>query len=113
MLYPSADFDQELMDEMDSGVPISELINQINSESENQKLKAKKELESHVMDPKYWQQHDISPEEDLSYEIQYYKLQISEIDKYKAIRIKYVKKEISKEEFIKETKIYKVNKLLG
>lgn len=102
------DFDQKLINEVDSGVPANELIPQIEEEAAKEKLKSKKHLESHVMDMKRWDKFNISPEDDLKYEITFYKEQITIISQYEETRKKFVKKEISKQEFLKQIRDYKV-----
>lgn len=107
IIYPNLDFDNKLVTMVDSGVPEDKLIPMIEEKSLNENLSAKKHLEGHLMDKKHWYEYNISPENDLNYEIILYNEQIEAISKLKELREKYAKREISKEEFQEKIRIYK------
>ncbi|MGC9517543.1 MAG: hypothetical protein ACP5C3_07600 [Methanomicrobiales archaeon] len=106
-LYPSMDFDQQLIDSVENGVPKTELISQIEEECDLQKLEVKKSLMAHVIDQKYWNQSNISPEHDLEYYCEICDKQLETIEEYKRARIDFVNGTITKEEFISKSSVLK------
>ncbi|MDI9623380.1 MAG: hypothetical protein QFX38_00600 [Methanothermobacter sp.] len=107
----NSDFDQKLINDVESGVPTDELIARIEDETEKERLEAERRLESHLWDMKYWGQSSLPPEEELKYEIEIYNGQMRSISECDRIRKQFVKGEISKEEFlakIKDLEIYEI-----
>ncbi len=107
IFFYNSDFDQELIQSSESGVPCEKLINQIDKESLNQKLTAENHLQSHFADIKYWNNPN-DPEKELTPEIDYYQQQIKAINNCTELRKKYVRKEISKKEFLAQIQQYKI-----
>jgi hypothetical protein len=107
LFFYNSDFDQELIDSSEAGVPCDKLIIRIEQESDNQELMAKKHLEGHITDIKYWYSTN-NPENDLHDEIDFYEQQEKAINNCTELRKKYVRKEITKEEFLAQIKDYKI-----
>lgn len=102
--YGTSDFDQKLINEVEMNTSSQDLIPLIKKETFIEKTNAKRHLESHVMDMKYWSKTNIDPQDDLEYYTQIYEQQIAAISEYEKIRIQYVKKEINKEQFLLKIK---------
>ncbi len=102
--YVNSDFDQKLINEVEMNTSSQDLIPLIKKETSIEESHAKKHLESHIMDMKYWSKTDIDPQDDLEYYTQIYEQQKEAISEYEKIRIQYVKKEISKEQFLLKIK---------
>lgn len=103
MFFLNADFDQQLIEQVEMGnYSETSLFTEIEKETAYKKALAKKELDSHIMDMKYWDQTNTKPENDLEYVTQTYHAHIETILKCEEVRKKFVKKEISKEQFIEE-----------
>jgi len=107
IIFYNSDFDQELIQSSEAGVPCEKLINQIDKESLNQKSIAENHLEGHFEDIKYWNDTN-DPEEELKDELFFYQQQIKAINNCTELRKKYVRKEISKEEFLAQIQQYKI-----
>lgn len=100
ILLKPPDFDAQLILQVDRGVPESELIPQIEKESFRMDLKAKKYLYTTIMDRKYWGNGDLAdPVEHMSH-VDNYESQTRIIKEYKNLRTKFVRGEITKEEFL-------------
>lgn len=95
-----SDFDVQLIEQVDDGVPANELMLQIDKETENLKYKVRKRFESNVMDKKYWGNGNLASTNDYQYYSQNYQNEIKMINEYDNVRKKFAKKEISKDEFI-------------
>lgn len=95
-----SDFDVQLIEQVDDGVPANELMLQIEKETENLKYKVRKRFESNVMDKKYWGNGNLASTNDYQYYSQNYQNEIKMINEYDNVRKKFAKKEISKDEFI-------------
>lgn len=107
----NSDFDQKLINDFESGVPVNELIARIENETEKERLEAKKCLESHLWDMKYWRQSNLPPEEELKYEIEIYNGQMRSISECDKLRKQFVKREISKEDFLSKIKDLEISKI--
>jgi len=107
IFFYNSDFDQELIDSSEAGVPCDKLISKIEQESKNQELEAKSHLEGHFADIRYWNASN-DPEKDLTTDIDFYEQQIKAIKNCEELRKKYIRKEISKEEFLAQIKDYKI-----
>ena len=101
----SGDFDQRLIEQVDSGVPADELIPQIDRETKEMNIKAEKRL-SNVINKK------LDKNDAMSYQ-SFYEAEIKIISQYANIRKKFARREINKEEFLKEieTPKYAMNQL--
>jgi hypothetical protein len=106
----NSDFDQKLIEGVESGVSADELITRIEKETERERLEAEKRLESHLWDMKYWRQSNLPPEEELKYDIEIYNAQMRFISEYDKVRKQFVKGEISKEEFLAKIKYLEISK---
>lgn len=95
-----SDFDVQLIEQVDDGVPANELMLQIDKETENLKYKVRKRFESNVLDKKYWGNGNLASTNDYQYYSQNYQNEIKMINEYDNVRKKFAKKEISKDEFI-------------
>ncbi|MGB7968365.1 MAG: hypothetical protein WCF28_02190 [Methanobacterium sp.] len=109
IIYINSDFDQKLINEVGSGVPISVMYNQIDNVTQNQQLIAKGNLDSHVMDPNDWEKKTLATNDDYDYYIQIYNVEMEYISNYNHIRKEYVTGKLSKEEFLEESNSIKEN----
>jgi hypothetical protein len=107
IFYSHSDFDQQLISQVDEGVPAEKLIPQIDKETTELKLKAKKRLESIVMDKKFWGNGTFTPQSDYVDYTENYQKEMELINKYDTTRKAYAKREISKEEFLENITIFK------
>lgn len=102
IIYLNSDFDQQLIQEVDRGVPAEKLFPQIEKETANLRLRAKNRFESYVMDRKDWGSGNLASESDYnSYKLSYEKA-LEYISEYDKVRKQFVKREISKEQFLLE-----------
>lgn len=99
IIYNNSDFDSLLIKQVDKGVSAEELIPQIDNETEKLKLKAKKRLESYVFDKKYWGNGELASPDDYQRFTQSYENDMKMITEYENARKKFVKREITKEQF--------------
>lgn len=107
IFYSHSDFDQQLISQVDEGVPAEKLIPQIDKETTELKLKAKKRLESIVMDKKFWGNGTFTPQSDYLDYTENYQKEMELINNYDTTRKAYAKREISKEEFLENITIFK------
>lgn len=107
LMWQNSDFDQSLINSVESGVAPEKLIPAINSEREKQEVRVKKNLQSHVLDPDYWSQPNVASEKDFNYYKNRYEEQMQSIVEYQDLRIKFVYGNVSKQEFLEQAKIYK------
>lgn len=105
--YFNTDFDSNLIEKLESGVPAENLIPQIEEQSKKQEATVKSHLEAHVMDMKYWSGVNSDPQNDLEYHMNLYHKQIEVITDYKNHRIQFVKGEIGKKEFLDKSRYLK------
>ena len=103
----NSDFDNQLINSVEAGVPAEKLIPGIEAEREKEISNAKKDLESHIMDPNYWSKPGAASIEDFNYEKNNNKIDLNSINKLEYLRKKYVHRKISKYEFLNQGKIYK------
>jgi len=104
IIYDHSDFDGQLIQQVDNGVPAEKLIPQINEETAKLQTSAKRRLESFIMDKKNWGNGDLVSPKEFSYNIQYYESEMKVISEYDGIRKKFAKREITKEQFLQEIK---------
>jgi len=107
ILYSDSDFDAQLIDQVDKGVPAEELIVQIDEETLIMQRNAKKRLESVVMDKKYWGNGDLASPTDYQYFTTFYITEMNVISNYDGVRKKFARREITKEQFLQEIKVFK------
>lgn len=91
----NSDFDKQLINQVDNGVPADKLIPQIDQETNKMKLNAQKRLESQTL-PK-----NISKNDSESY-IHSYKDELRMISIYDDARKKLARREITKEQFLND-----------
>ena len=105
IIYNHSDFDQQLVEQVDSGVPASVLIIQINNETEKMQINAKRRLENTVMDKKNWGNGSLLVKDDYqkTYE-SYYESEMNIISNYDTIRKKFARREINRREFLDDIK---------
>jgi hypothetical protein len=96
----NSDFDTQLISSVEYGVSAHKLIPQIENEHQKEILKAKRHLESHVTDVKYWESPNLTSEDNFAYYTGQYNTQIKSINELENIREQYVRKKISKIEFL-------------
>lgn len=107
ILYGNSDFDSQLIDQVDKGVPAEKLIPQIDKETQNMQTDAKRRFESVVMDRKYWGNGDLASPEDYQYYTTSYTIEMNAISNYDSARKKFARREITKEQFLEEIKVPK------
>jgi hypothetical protein len=95
IIYNFSDFDQQLINQVDSGVPASKLIPQIDQNTEKMKLNAQKRLESQTL-YKNINKSDSAPF------VQGYNDEMRMIAQYDDARKKFANREINKEQFLSE-----------
>lgn len=107
IIYINSNFDQQLINDVEKGVPSDKLMSKIEKETTKDELKVKKHINSHIMNVNMWGNGNMASKKDYYYyEILYYN-QINEILELGKIRKKFAKREISKEQFIIEIEEYK------
>ena len=106
----NSDFDQRLIEQVEAGTPAVKLIPEIEKERSLEEDKAAKHLESHVFNVKYWDGPKSVSNYDFAYYKDIYNSQMYAISQLYDLRIKYVKKEITKFEF--QQKIGEIKQIL-
>jgi hypothetical protein len=95
IMYSNSDFDQQLITQVDSGVPGYKLIQQIDQDTEKMKLNAQKRLESQTVS-KNINKSDSAPF------VQSYNVEMRMIAQYDDARKKFANRDINKEQFLSE-----------
>ncbi len=103
-VYSHSDFDQELISSVSDGVSAEELIPQIQKEHEKQRLKSEDNLNSRLMDIKMWGNGELASDSYYDFYTHNYEQELIFYDDLEVIRIKYVRREISEEEFLDRLK---------
>jgi hypothetical protein len=106
-IYINSDFDNQLINEVHSGVASDELNIKIQKESEKEENKALKHLKFHINDVNYWSKTKTSSKDDFENCINNYNMQIQAIEECEKVRRKYVNHEITEEYFLNEISFYK------
>jgi hypothetical protein len=91
----NSDFDQQLINQVDSGVPADKLIPQIDQDTEKMKLNAQRRLESQTV-AKNINKSDSAPF------VQSYNNEMRMIAQYDDARKKFANRDINKEQFLSE-----------
>jgi hypothetical protein len=94
ILYAHSDFDQRLIVQVESGVPADDLIPQIDKETEKMKLTAQKHLLNKI-------DNNFDKNNSMTY-IKIYDTEMEMISEYDNARKKFAKREITKEQFLKD-----------
>jgi hypothetical protein len=102
IFYSHADFDQQLIEQVDNGVPVEKLIPQIDKETEKLMNDTQKNYGYKILD-KDTDKGNISSS-DYEYYTQTYQNEIKMIAEYDAARKKFARREITKEQFLQEIK---------
>ena len=108
VFYLNSDFDQQLIDSVNAGTPADKLIPQIENETAKEKLNARKHLDSSMNDMKYWKKSDINPEDDSKLDMNFYEVQMEAITNCSELSKQFVRKQISKEQFLSQLQEYKL-----
>jgi hypothetical protein len=95
IIYNSSDFDQQLINQVDSGIPADKLIPQIDQDTDKMKLNAQRRLESQTVD-KNINKNDSAPF------VQGYNDEMRMIAQYDDARKKFANGDINKEQFLSE-----------
>ena len=103
-VYSHSDFNQELISSVSDGVSAEELIPQIQKEHEKQCLKSENNLNSRLMDIKMWGNGELASDSYYDFYTHNYEQELIFYDDLEVIRIKYVRREISEEEFLDSLK---------
>jgi len=103
ILLNHADFDEQLIEQVENGVPSQDLINEIDEEAYNMQVAAKKRLDSKILDRKYWGNGELDSPLDYSFYVDSYESELKLIKEYKEYRVKYANREITREEFLSLT----------
>ncbi len=104
IIYSHSDFDEQLIHQVDEGVPAEKLVPQINKKTLDMQTNAKRRLVSVVMDKKYWGNGDLASPADYEYYITGYITEMDVILNYDNARKKFARREITKEQFLQEIK---------
>jgi len=96
----NVDFDHELVSKLEDGTPKELLLPEIEKQSEKEQLAVKKHFKCHIMDITNWDKYNCDFQNDLKYDILVYKTDMSRIKQKEEIRKKFVKKQITKEQFL-------------
>jgi hypothetical protein len=105
IFYNNSDFDQKLINQVDTGVPADKLIPQIDKETQNMKDKAVNHLSEPI-------NKNLNPNSSIVYQ-KGYEAEMNVINQYDDARKKFARREISKDEFLKEiqTPKYAMNEI--
>lgn len=103
--FPRTDFDQRLIIAVENEQPTSILITQIEEEADKDRLKLKKNFESRIINQKYWFQPCNASTFEFASKVYYGGIKL--IDEQEQLRKDFVRKKISKEEFIRRSKRFK------
>jgi hypothetical protein len=109
VFYSHSDFDQQLIEQVDSGVPAGKLIPQINQETKKLTINAQKRYQSNVVNKmnENDEHGNLESKNDYKYYQDLYENEMKMISDYDAARKKFVRREITKEQFLQEIKIPK------
>lgn len=102
-----SDFDSHLIEQVDDGVPASDLYVQIDEETQKMNINAKRRLQNVVMDRKKWGDGSLAQQTEYNYYVSYYESELKIISDYDKLRKKYASREITRQEFLDNLKIIK------
>lgn len=106
IFYMNSDFDQQLIEEVDKGVPADKLIPQINKETKKLIKNAQSHYQYNVLN-KNFEKGNLASKSDYEAYLAEYENEMNMISKYDAARKKLARREITKEQFLQEIKIPK------
>jgi hypothetical protein len=104
IIYYHSDFDAQLVEQVDQGVPTSELIIQINAETKKMENNAKKRVENYYMDRNRWGNGSLASEKDYQSYVSNYECEMKYVSDYATLRKKFARREITKREFLDNIK---------
>ena len=104
ILYSQSDFDQQLINQVDRGVPNDKLIPQIDAETAKLKTNALRRYESNILNKNAGQNGNLASKSDYESYIEMYQNELKMISDYDEARKKFAKREITKELFLREIK---------
>ncbi len=99
IMYSNSDFDQQLINQVNNGVPADKLIPQIDQETQKMQQKAKSRLSDVI-------NKNLDKNNSITY-IKNYEDEMKVISQYDDARKKFARKEINKEQFLKDIEIPK------
>lgn len=100
ILNINLDFDHKLVNQLEEGTSKEFLLLEIENQTKKEQLAVKKHLKCHIMDINNWDKCNCDFQNDLKYDILVYKTDMSRIKQKEMIRKKFVKKQITKEQFL-------------
>lgn len=107
LFHNNSDFDTQLIEQVNNGVPADELIKKIDKETDMMQIKARRRLESFMMDRKNWGNGSLALHDEYQIYISNYESEMKIISDYSSVRKKFAKREISRREFLDNIKILK------
>ncbi len=107
IIYNDSDFDEQLINEINDGEQVNTLLSQIDDETQKMQNNANRRYLSVVMDKKYWGNGDLAKPEDYQYYTKNHENDIKMIKELANIRKQFVRREITKEEFLRTIIFYK------
>ncbi len=107
IIYNHSDFDVQLIEQVNNGVPADELIIQIDEETEKMQIRAKRRIESFMLNKKYWGNGSMIQENECIFYVTSYESEMKIIHDYDKIRKKFARREITKREFLDNIKTLK------
>ena len=99
IMYSNSDFDQQLINQVNSGVPADKLIPQIDQETQKMQQRAKSRLSDVI-------NKNLDKNDSITY-IKNYEDEMKIISQYDDARKKFARREINKEQFLKDIEIPK------
>jgi hypothetical protein len=105
MFYSHSDFDQQLIDQVDKGVPAEKLLPQIDKETEKLIENAQRRYSKVVN--KNFENGNIASKNDYESYTEVYEKEMRMISEYDVACKKFARREISKEQFLQEIRIPK------
>lgn len=103
-IYNHSDFDTQLVEQVDQGVPTSELIVQIHAETKKMENNAKKRVENYYMDRSRWGNGSLASEKDYQSYVSNYECELKYVSDYDALRKQFARREITRREFLDKVK---------
>jgi hypothetical protein len=98
-LFINPDFDQQLINQVEAGTSSQKLIQEIEKERSLEQDKAAKDLKSHFMYFNYWEGPKSVTNDDLAKHKEIYNSRLNAVSQLYELRMKYIRKEITKDEF--------------
>lgn len=103
IIYSHSDFDQQLIEQVNNGVPADKLIPQIDIETERLKYNTLRSYQSNLANKDFGKGKILS-KRDYELYTEKYESEMKMISEFDAARKKFVRREITKEQFLLEIK---------